>query len=64
MKTSPSKIRKKPIKRPLGLYRGQIWIADDFDGPLPDDFIAAFYGEETTEAKPTKRASAKKRKKA
>ena len=28
--TSP----KKPSKRPLGLYRGQIWIAPDFDAPL------------------------------
>lgn len=25
---------KKPSKRPLGLYRGQIWIAPDFDAPL------------------------------
>lgn len=25
---------KKPSKRPLGLYRGQIWIAPDFNAPL------------------------------
>jgi prevent-host-death family protein len=51
-------------KRPLGLYRGQIWMADDFDAPLPDDILAAFYGEDTPERKPVKRSPAKKRKKA
>jgi prevent-host-death family protein len=30
--------------RPLGMDRGQIWIADDFDAPLPDDLLKAFYG--------------------
>jgi hypothetical protein len=25
---------KKRSKRPLGLYRGEIWIAPDFDAPL------------------------------
>ena len=33
-------------KRPLGFARGEIWIADDFDAPLPDDMLAAFYGGE------------------
>jgi prevent-host-death family protein len=33
-------------KRPLGFARGQIWIADDFDAPLPDDLLKAFYGGE------------------
>jgi len=51
-------------KRPLGLYRGQIWMADDFDAPLPDDILAGFYGEDNVERKPVKRAPAKKRKKA
>ena len=23
---------------------GRIWIADDFDAPLPDDLLKAFYG--------------------
>lgn len=31
-------------KRPLGFARGQVWVADDFDAPLPDDLLAAFYG--------------------
>jgi hypothetical protein len=29
-----SKPRKNGNKRPLGLFRGQIWIAPDFDAPL------------------------------
>ncbi len=36
---------EKP-KRPLGFYKGQIWMADDFNGPLPDDILAGFLGEE------------------
>jgi prevent-host-death family protein len=31
--------------RELGQYRGQIWIAEDFDGPLPEDLQRAFDGE-------------------
>jgi prevent-host-death family protein len=54
----------KKGKRPLGFYRGQIWMADDFDAPLPDDSLAGFYGEELVERKTVKRASARKRKKA
>lgn len=25
-------------RRTFGEYRGKIWIADDFDDPLPDEF--------------------------
>src|ERR1051326_9163942 len=57
-------ISKKSGKRPLGFYRDQIWIADDFDAPLPDDILAAFYGEDIPERKAAKRVPAKKRKKA
>lgn len=28
----------EPGKRPLGLFKGQIWMSDDFDDPLPDEF--------------------------
>lgn len=34
------RLKKEPPikkKRPIGLMKGQIWIADDFDAPL-DDF--------------------------
>ena len=34
--------QKLPLR--LGLMEGQIWIADDFDAPLPDDILAAFEG--------------------
>lgn len=29
----------------FGLLKGKIWIADDFDAPLPDDVLAAFTGD-------------------
>jgi prevent-host-death family protein len=35
--------------RVLGSMRGQIWISDDFDDPLPPDLLAAFYGEDQDE---------------
>jgi prevent-host-death family protein len=34
---------KKP--RELGRHRGEIWIADDFDAPLPPEIQAYFDGE-------------------
>ena len=38
-------VEVKKNVRPLGIARGQIWVADDFDAPLPDDLLAAFEGE-------------------
>ncbi|HEV7220288.1 MAG: type II toxin-antitoxin system Phd/YefM family antitoxin [Terriglobales bacterium] len=32
--------------RPLGMDRGKVWVADDFDAPLPDDLLREFYGGE------------------
>jgi prevent-host-death family protein len=38
-------VKAKPNKiRPLGMDRGRVWVADDFDAPLPDDLLKAFYG--------------------
>lgn len=34
---------KKP-KRPLGVLKGKIKIADDFDAPLPNDILNSFEG--------------------
>jgi prevent-host-death family protein len=34
--------------RPLGLYDGQVWIADDFDEP-DEELIALFEGSEDIE---------------
>lgn len=31
-------------KRELGFAKGEIWIGDDFDDPLPDEILAAFEG--------------------
>ena len=34
-----------PARRQLGVWRDEdIWIADDFDAPLPDDVLAGFTG--------------------
>lgn len=52
--------------RPLGMDRGRIWIADDFDAPLPDDLLKLFYGGELPPLEPTpvhaKKSARKKRK--
>ncbi|HXO19386.1 MAG TPA: type II toxin-antitoxin system Phd/YefM family antitoxin [Thermoanaerobaculia bacterium] len=42
--------RLVPIEAPrapreLGRHRGEVWIADDFDAPLPPDLLAAFKGD-------------------
>ncbi|MDR7555457.1 MAG: type II toxin-antitoxin system Phd/YefM family antitoxin [Armatimonadota bacterium] len=37
-------VRRKPAARRLGLDRGKVTIADDFDAPLPDEILATFEG--------------------
>lgn len=37
----PQRMPRKP-----GGWEGKVWIADDFDAPLPDDLLAAFEGRE------------------
>jgi prevent-host-death family protein len=32
--------------RPRGLLKGKIWIADDFDAPLPEETLRDFEGGE------------------
>jgi prevent-host-death family protein len=39
----PLEPRREP--RQPGLLKGKIWIADDFDDPLPEEIMAAFRGE-------------------
>jgi prevent-host-death family protein len=39
----PLEQRREP--RQPGLLKGKIWIADDFDDPLPEEIMAAFRGE-------------------
>ena len=48
-------VEKKNSVRPLGFARGKIWIADDFDAPLPDDLLAEFYGEVPGKARPKRK---------
>ena len=44
-------------KRPLGMFKGEVWIADDFDGPLPPDILAGFLGDDEPERRTVKKAS-------
>ncbi len=39
-------LEKKIKTRPLGMDRGKVWVADDFDAPLPEDLLREFYGGE------------------
>lgn len=39
------------LKRPLGFARGEVWVAEDFDAPLPDDLLKEFYGGELPKLK-------------
>ena len=34
-------LKNKP-KRTLGLMQGEIWVAEDFDAPLPDEILSGF----------------------
>ncbi|ELW9450762.1 type II toxin-antitoxin system prevent-host-death family antitoxin [Burkholderia cenocepacia] len=40
-------VRLVPLRpiHPFGAMEGEIWIADDFDAPLPDDLLDAFEGK-------------------
>ena len=32
----------QPVRRAAGSAEGQVWMAPDFDAPLPDEILAAF----------------------
>ena len=51
-------VEKNKNVRPMGFARDEIWIAEDFDAPLPDELLAAFYGE--TPVKPVRRKRKRK----
>ena len=38
-------LAQRTTPRPLGLYRGEIWIGDDFDDTLPQEMQDAFDGK-------------------
>lgn len=48
-------VRATQGKRPLGFLKGEIRMADDFNGPLPPDILAGFLGEDEPEKRPEKR---------
>lgn len=54
--------RTQSKSRPMGMDRGKIWIADDFDRPDPE-LEALFYGPITTEALEETPAPPKRKKK-
>ena len=35
-----------PARRVPGGWEGRVWIADDFDDPLPPEILAGFSGDE------------------
>ena len=45
--------QEKPT-RPLGIAKGEIWMADDFDAPMPE-FEALFYDSPITGPAPSRR---------
>ena len=49
----------KKGKRPLGFYRGQIWMADDLMPHYRTTSLLAFYGEDVPDRKRVKRVPAK-----
>lgn len=56
------RIVSKKGKRPLGFLKGEIWMADDFDAPLPPDILAGFLGEDEPEKQKVKKATSQRTK--
>ena len=54
---------KKGGKRPLGFYRGQIWMADDFNAPLLPEILAGLLGEDEPAKQKVKKVSRQKSRK-
>jgi prevent-host-death family protein len=50
-KAGKKKVKLVPVEsdhkpRIGGQWRGKVWMADDFDAPLPDDMIDAMEGKD------------------
>lgn len=50
-------VRLQPVQavrepRKPGLAKGEFWMADDFDAPLPDDILKGFCGEDRSAQQP------------
>ena len=39
-----TRISEKPPRRVPGMDKGKVWMAPDFDAPLPDEIMAEFEG--------------------
>lgn len=39
-------IEERPKDRKPGSAKGEVWMAPDFDDPLPEDILRAFEGED------------------
>jgi prevent-host-death family protein len=52
-------VEPEKATRPMGFARNEVWVADDFDAPLPDDLLAAFYGGEVPKPAKTRRRKRK-----
>ncbi len=39
-------MKEKPARK-FGLLKGKIWIAEDFDAPLPEEELRLFEGEDS-----------------
>lgn len=50
---APLEQRRRP--RRLGLLKGKIWVAKDFNAPLPDDLLDLFEGKGEPKRKAPKR---------
>jgi prevent-host-death family protein len=53
-------VETRESQRPMGFARDQVWVADDFDAPLPDDLLAAFYGGDPPKPEKSQRRRRKK----
>jgi prevent-host-death family protein len=51
-------VENKLDRRPLGFARGEVWMADNFDAPLPDHLLASFYSEVPKPVEPKKKKRA------
>ena len=38
-------LRSTRKRRTPGAWKGKVWVADDFDAPLPADVLAGFFAE-------------------
>ena len=35
-------LEKKDLRKTLGMWKGKVWISDDFDAPLPPEILRGF----------------------